>query len=697
MKISLLWLNRYLDKPVTAVEAERALTFTGFPLESVMDLGGGDWLLDVEVTSNRGDCLSHVGVAREIAAATGRRLVKPTFSEPPRQGDINDVFALENQAGQACPLFTAQVIRGVRVGPSPAWLAAALTAVGQRPINNIVDVTNWLTFELGQPAHVFDLAKLGGARLIVRWAREGEALTTLDGKQRKLRADELVVADGERAQSLAGVMGGADSEVTWGTTDIVLEAATWDPVVVRRAARRLDIRTDASHRFERYVDPRTVEYAARRAAAMIVEVAGGQLYGGADRGILARGHAPEELAEVHLRIARCDALLGVKTTAAEMLARLRSLELDVTQRDEQTLVCRIPPWRPDLTREIDLIEEIARTVGLDRIPMHDRVPVTVRRPQPTEQAARKVGELLAGLGFHEAVTFSFLTLPLASLFAPPGVKILELDDARRGADPALRPSLIPSLLICRKRNQDGRVDVPGGVRLFETASVYAETSPGATLERRVLGLLADVQGVARGKKATIEQRQEAVRLMRGVIESLLTAVAGDGPNVEPMTTRAGIAPGWDATAVAKVMLGDREIGQMGLISGEAQQACDLDGPCVVAELDLDPVVARYPPMGRVTTLPAFPGIERDLSVIVAESVPWRTLEDTVRTVGVQWLEGTSFVGTYRGKQVGAGRKSVTMRFHFRDPSRTLRHEEVDPKVAEVLRALESTVGATLRQ
>ena len=694
MKISLLWLNRYLDKPVTAVEAERALTFTGFPLESITDLGGGDWLLDVEVTSNRGDCLSHVGAAREIAAATGRRLVKPDLNEPPRQGNIGDVFALENLAVEACPLFTAQVIRGVRVGPSPAWLADALTAVGQRPINNIVDVTNWLTFELGQPAHVFDLAKLGGARLIVRWAHDGESLRTLDGKQRKLRADELVVADGERAQSLAGVIGGADSEVSDATVDIVLEAATWDPVVVRRAARRLDIRTDASHRFERYVDPRTVEYAARRAAAMIVEVAGGQLHGGADRGVVVRGRSLAPLAKVSLRIARCDALLGVKTTAAEMLARLRALEVDVTQRDEQTLVCRIPPWRPDLTREIDLVEEIARTVGLDRILMHDRVAVMVRRPQPTEQAARKVGELLAGLGFHEAVTFSFLTAPQASLFAPPGVKILELDDARRGADPVLRPSLIPSLLACRKRNQDGRVDVPGGVRLFETAAVYAESSSGQTLERRVLGLLADVQGVARGKKATIEQRQEAVRLMIGAIDALLVGVTGSPACVEP----GGVASeGWDKTGVAKVRLGDREIGLVGLISASAQQACDLDALCVAAELDLDPVLERYPPMGRVMTLPAFPGIERDLSVIVDETVTWRTLETTVRSVNAQWLEQTTFVGTYRGKQVGAGKKSVTMRLFFRDPSRTLRHDEIDPKVAEVLRALESIVSATLRQ
>lgn len=696
MNISLRWLNRYLDSPVTAEAAERALTFTGFPLESVTNLGG-DWLLDVEVTSNRGDCLSHVGLAREVAAATGRRLVKPAFDEPVREGNIEEAVSLENQVAEVgCPLFTAQVIRGVRVGPSPAWLAEALMAVGQRPINNVVDVTNWLTFELGQPAHVFDLAKLAGSCLIVRWARGGEVLTTLDGKRRTLREDELVVADAERAQSLAGVIGGGESEVTSATVDVVLEAATWDPVAVRRAARRHEIRTDASHRFERYVDPRTVEYAARRAAATIVEVAGGELLGGGDRGILARGRPLAPPTEVELRIARCDALLGVRTTVAEIISRLRALEIDTVQRDEGTVRCRIPPWRPDISREVDLVEEVARTAGFDRIPVHERVAVTVRRPQATEQASRKIGELLAGLGFFETVTFSFVTPRQAGMYAQPGLRLLELDDARRGADPALRPSLAPSLLACRKRNQDGRVSMPGGVRLFETGAVYAESEGGETVERRMLGMLADVQGVARGKRATIEQRQEAARLMIGVVEALAAVTTGEGVRMEPVGGGTELAAGWDSTGTASVWLGGEHIGVVGLISREAQEAFDLDAPCVLAEVEIDPLVERYPPMGRVITPPAFPGIERDLSVIVAETVAWRKMIEVVDGLRVQWLEETTFVGTYRGKQVGAGKKSVTLRMLFRDATRTLRHEEVDPKVMEVLRALEAGVGAVLR-
>lgn len=696
MNISLRWLNRYLEPGVSAEEAQRALTFCGFPLESLTELDGGDHLLDVEVTSNRGDALSHLGLAREVAAATGRRFVRPEFDEPARGGNIESVFSLTHEVEGACPRFTAQVIKGVRIGPSPAWLAEAIKAVGQRPINNVVDVTNYLTFEYGQPAHVFDLARLAGSKLVIRWAKPGEMLTTLDGKARKLSPEDLVVADGERAQSLAGVIGGAESEVSVATVDVVLEAATWDPVVVRRMVRKHDVRTHASHRFERFVDARTVDEAARRAAAMIVDVAGGQLLGGADRGVLARGLPLAEPIQVDMRVRRCDDLLGVGVSPAEMLSRLRALEIDAQQRDERTLRCRIPPFRPDLTREVDLIEEVARTTGLDRLPVRERLDVVIERPQAVERASRALGDLLSGLGFFETITFSFVTPKEAALFAAEGELILELHEARRGAEPALRPSLIPSLLACRKRNQDGRVSVPGGVRLFETAAVYAQRGRAReTLERRVLALLADVPGAHRGQLASVEQRQEAVRLVKGVVEAVAGSIAGIGVDVRPRAQPP--ASGWDASACADVFLAGTRIGQLGLISAESQSAYDLDAPCAAAELDLEPILTRYPPAAKFTPLPAFPEIERDLSIIVAEDVPWARVSSEARAAGSSSLEDVGFVGTYRGKQVGAGKKSVTLRLRFRDASRTLRHEEVDPLVQGIIVALGERVGASLRQ
>ncbi|MEZ6244027.1 MAG: phenylalanine--tRNA ligase beta subunit-related protein [Phycisphaerales bacterium] len=285
MDISLRWLNKYLAPgDVTADEADEALTHAGFPIETRETLASGDVRLDVEVTSNRGDVLCHVGCAREIAASgvasKPRQLMAPPIDRVPTQGKVSEALTLENREPGVCPLFTARVIRNVKVGPSPAWLIEALESVGQRSINNVVDVTNFITFELGNPCHVFDLKKLAGAKLVIRFANDGEALTTLDAKPRKLVKTDLVVADAQRPQSLAGVIGGADSEVDDSTTDVALEMATWDPVTIRTTARRLGIRTDAGHRFERGVDARTIEDAARRAAALICELTGGTLCDG---------------------------------------------------------------------------------------------------------------------------------------------------------------------------------------------------------------------------------------------------------------------------------------------------------------------------------------------------------------------------------------------------------------------------------
>ena len=279
MNISLTWMNRYLSPgDVTASEAEHVLTFAGYPVEGIEELDSGDTMLDVELTSNRGDLLSHVGCAREIVAATSsakpRTLAQPEFTLPGAGKPIGDDLKLTNSEPTMCPLFTARLVRGVKVGPSPKWLSEFLEAVGQRSINNLVDITNFITLELGNPCHVFDLKKLDGGELNIRYAKNGEQLTTLDGKTHKLVESDLVVADANKPTSLAGVMGGQASEVDESTTDVVFEMATWDPVVVRTAARRLAMRTDASHRFERIVDARTIQFAADRAVAMICELAG---------------------------------------------------------------------------------------------------------------------------------------------------------------------------------------------------------------------------------------------------------------------------------------------------------------------------------------------------------------------------------------------------------------------------------------
>lgn len=695
MKASVSWINRYLSPAgLSAEDVEHLLTFAGFPIDAREDLSGGDARLEVEVTSNRGDVLSHIGLAREVAAKTGRVLKLPEIPQPKTAGAVSEAIALENTVPDACPRFTLQVIRGIKVGPSPAWLASALESVGQRPINNIVDITNFINFEWGQPTHAFDLAKLAGQKLFIRSAREGESLTTLDGKKRTLKEGEIVIADAQRAQSLAGVMGGADSEVSAETRDVVLEVATWDPVAVRRASRRHQLRTDASHRYERTVDPRTLDLPARRAAALIAEVGGGTLLSG----MLDQGRPLAPFTEIPFRPNRCNTVLGFDIPLAEVTRILAALDI-MSRPQGDMLRCQIPPWRPDLEREIDLIEEIARIKGLDAIPTHPRMTVTVRPPQTTELAVREIGTVLTGLGFYETVTFGFTTPAQSKPFQPAGLSLLAVSDDRRKHEGTLRPSILPSLLAVRKKNQDGGVEVPGGIRFYETGSTFADRpasggrGPGQLVERRVLALAMDIPGIGKGKPGSIEERQAGLRILRGAIESIARATAGPEATVE---IRPAAAPGLDPSAAGDVLINGRPFGHAGLLDPGIQRQFDLAIPMAAAELDLDALIALYPPRSLAHQLPAFPVIERDLSLVVDEATTWSTVRTLVESPRPERLEGVEFVGTYRGKQLGPGKKSLTLRMRFRDPNRTLRHEEVDPQVASVVTRAGEKLGATVR-
>ncbi|CAG0961692.1 phenylalanyl-tRNA synthetase beta chain [Phycisphaerales bacterium] len=696
MLISRHWLLQYLDPRPENERLEEALIESGFPIEARETLPGGNARLDVEITSNRGDCLSHLGLAREVAAKLGLRFVPPACPElSPGAGSVGQAIALENRVPQACPRFTLRVIRGAKIGPSPSWLREALESVGQRSINNVVDVTNFISFEWGNPCHAFDLAKLAGGKLVIRHAAAGEMLTTLDGKSRKLAADELVVADGVRAQSLAGIMGGAESEVSGATTGVVIEMATWDPVAVRRAARRHQLRTDASHRFERLVDPRTIDAAAARCAALILEAAGGQLC----EGMLEEGRPREQPTRIRFRPSRCRALLGVDLTTQAMVGAMRRLEIDVgpVGRAGEELVCTAPVFRPDLTREADLIEEVARMVGLSAVPVHGTMPVAVAAPQKSENARRELAGVLAGLGFYECVSFSFTDRKSAAAFMPAGLTTIEISDDRRGEEPALRPSVLAGLLGCRRKNQHGLVQAQGGVRLYEIAAVFGEQRmPGGaptTIENVNAALLLDVP--IKGRAAGISELQHGVRLMRGAIETLVRAMAGPDAALE-ITPSEPHAPAFDERAFARVALDGRALGYLGLIAGATQQAFDLAAPLVGAELNLAALLAGFPPRSFVHTLPLFPGIERDLSLVVAETTRWAAVERAVRANAAPPFEGVSFVGTFRGAQVGKGRKSVTLRLSYRDPARTLRHEEVDGPVETLVGVLRRELGAELR-
>lgn len=693
MKASVAWINQYLaPSDLTAAAAEQTLTFAGLPIDSNEAVPGGDVRMEVEVTSNRGDCLCHLGLAREVAAASGRALRTPT--SPALAGGVVqqlDGYTLTNGVSEAgCPRFTLRLIKGLKVGPSPAWLKERLEAIGQRSINNVVDVTNFVLHELGQPSHVFDAATLSGKAISVRPAAKGEKLALLDGTSITLGGGELVICDASGPVSLAGVMGGLPTSVTDKTADVLLEVATWEPVAVRTASRRHAKRTDSSHRYERIVDARTLDASAARLVELIVQVAGGKVV----EGSLDAGAKAQPLTTVTLGAARIGAVLGIPVADAEIERSLKAhgftLAPATAQGGGKAWMVTVPPHRPDVSLEIDLIEEVARTIGYDKLTVPDKLAIAVSSPQNSERARREMSRILTAMGFFETVTFSFTSAKLAKPFAPSGgATLVSVSDDRRGEDNICRPSALCGLLDCRRHNQDNKSTAGAPLRLYETATVFAEHD-GKTLQRQTLGLVLDAP--TDGKAP--ERRQLALRHMRAAVEQLAAALSGATLSTVPMDVPpvAALEPG----AAASIVLGGKPIGWYGLLTPAALSAFGLHHGVAVAEIDLEPLLAGFPPRALVKELPVFPPTERDLSLIVDEPVRWAQIEQAIGAAPPALMERLAFVTTYRGQPVPAGKKSVTLRMTFRATDRTLRDEEVNPSVDVLVKTLGDKVGATVR-
>lgn len=678
MRTSVAWLNDYLDPPADAEEQASVLTRVGLAFDGRELLPDGDTVQEIETTSNRGDCLCHVGLAREIAAATGRRLRPPSAAPVAGARHASDSVRVRVDDPIGCPRYTARIIRGVRVGPSPDWMQARLRAIGQIPRNNLVDCSNFVLHELGQPTHVFDLATLRGPEIRVRRAVPGERFLPLGegAAEISLTAEDLVIADAERPVALAGVKGGALTAVTDRTTDVLLEAATFDGPLVRAMSRRHRITSDSAYRFQRGVHPAEIDFAAARLAALILETAGGTL----EAGVVEAGAPLPEPRRVELRPARCRALLGIDIPDGRMLELLEALDLQPLQRGNR-IECTIPARRLDLEREVDLIEEIARTHGLDAIPVRDRLEILPAATQPMLLAKRAIREMLVGAGMVETVTHSLVSERAAAPFIAPARSLLRVDDERAGGEPILRPSILPSLLTVRRRNADAGV---APLSLFEMASAF-ELDGAHHQERELLAIVTDAPG----------DPAEGFRVMRGVAERLGRILLGSTvrvelqPMVEPRTPSPALEP------AARLLWNGAEVGVIGLVAEGVLERFGLEHGVAAAELEIRPFLDAYPPAVEVRAMPAFPAIERDLSVLVDEAVAWASIEQAVLQTQAPRLEQVHFKGTYRGRQTG-GRKSVTLRLLFRDPARTMVREEADQAVASIVEALRSKFSAELR-
>ena len=669
MKTSLAWLADFLPGPrLDAEKVAEALTHGGLPVESI-EQHGDDTVIDVEATSNRGDCLSHVGIAREISALMNRPLkyTPPTASE--NSTPASSVTSVQIEAKQLCPYYTARVIRNVKVGASPSWMVKRLEAIGVRAISNVVDVTNYVMFELGQPLHAFDFDKLHGKKIIVREARAGEKIVSIDGRERALRPGMLVIADASRPVALAGVMGGADSEVSNSTTNVLLESARFDPLSVRKTARALAMKSDSSYRFERQIDPTSAERASLRAAQLILETAGGELLSG----MAAAGASGYQQKQLTLRLARLRQLLGTDFPVAQVMEALNRLGLSPNQKGEAIEVS-VPSHRLDLNIEVDLIEEVARVIGYEKIPLRDEISIRLAPKEPDEATIELIRESLIGAGYFESLTFSFVSDNLAEDFRPAAAaSLLRADPAVRAADARLRPSIIPGLLQAIRHNESNGTL---GAHLFEIGSTFWLDKAGQVDERRRIALVGG----------------EDYRSTRGAVEALLARLNPERALTIQPQAQKGFAPG----ASGAIQWGTEIIGHIGKIDRSIAEKLSLREQVMAAELELAPLLKFAQHVPQLHPLPRFPAVRRDLSLVVSEATAYEQVERLIRSLDLLNLEDLEFVTTYRGKPLEKGTKSITTTLIFRSPAATLTSEQVEGAVQKAVAAAQEKLGATLR-
>ncbi|MEJ7790493.1 MAG: phenylalanine--tRNA ligase subunit beta [Gaiellaceae bacterium] len=619
----------------------------GAPLADELPIS--DTVFEVTPTMNRGDLLSVYGLAREVAALFGSELRPMPGKDPPLRPNGEVQIRIDDLDG--CPRYIGRVFAGVKVGPSPAWLRGRLASVGIRSISNVVDVTNYVMHALGSPLHVFDRASLAEGRIVVRRAHAGEELCTLDGELRRLNSLDLTIADAERPVALAGVMGGLETEVTEATTDVLLEAANFEPITILQTSERLGLRSEASNRWEKGVDPALADAAAVYASQLLVELAGGELVAAADEGV-----APPKAAVVSLRPSRTDAVLGLTVAEHEQRELLERLGFEV--RDDWGV--RVPSWRArDVSREIDLVEEIGRIV-LDRIPFSLPLRRHVRGRLSKDQRLRRlVEDVLVGVGYDEAYTWSLAA-------ADPHPAAIRLPDPMTADQAVLRTTLLPGLI------EAARVQLDAGaerIALFEIARVYL---PQASTNARLPEERWRVGGIVRG----------GYGVAKGAVETLYRAL-----HLEPRFERS-------PEAAPLFHPGKAALTPAGIVG--ALHPALLEGTWSAYELDLATLVEQAPERVEYEDVITYPALRQDVAVSVAEDVEAGALVAAAKDAAGAELREARVFDVYRGEQVGEGRKSIAIRLAFQSPERTLSDEDAAAIRQRIVTALAERFGAELR-
>lgn len=659
----------------------------GTPLFQAMGLK--DTIFEVGLTPNRPDCLSVVGIAREIGAKLGKKIRYPEFELSEKGSLAAGSAKVVIEDSELCPRYTARLIRNCSIKPSPSWLVNRLQASGMRSINNVVDITNYVLMELGHPLHAFDFDLVAGGTIRVRRATEGEIFTTLDSQERTLVASDLVICDAERPVALAGIMGGENSEIRDTTTTILLESAYFNPSAIRRTSKRLGLHTESSHRFERGADVEMARTALDRAASLIAELGGGEIAEGAI------DVYPQYLAKrtIEFRLERSNALLGLNLSADEVLDIFQNLEFDCSVKGEGLFAVTVPTFRVDLEREIDLIEEVARVNGYEKIPTSmPRARVFSDRPPLHQRLERMVRSFLVGEGLSEVINFSFIT---PSEFDKIG---LPSDDIRRTTVKLLNPlsdeqavmrtTLLPGLLNTVVTNVSHRTLSP---RLFELRRVYLPKE-GRELPEEPL----HVAGLLVGSRYPEGWNQDKSAVDFFDVKGLLESLFGLLSLPEVTYSVEGVDCFYHPGKSARIYCSNELLGSLGEIHPDVQERYGLDQPLYYFELDFEKLVHHSGEAKRVTPPPRFPDVQRDIALLIPAECPAAEIVNTVSGFRVKELENTEIFDYYTGVHVPEGKKSIAVRLTYRGSDRTLTDDEVNRIHGKVVESLTKKLDVSIR-
>ncbi len=693
MKVLYNWLKEFTDVTASATELRSRLSMAGVSIDSVEDTAAGP-VLDAEITINRPDLLAHLGVAREVSALY-RLNLKPIQPKAKESSEPAAKTArVEIEAPDLCGRYTARIIRGVKIQPSPEWLRQRLEALGQSSINNVVDVANYVMLELGQPLHAFDLDKLAEQRIIVRRAKPGETMRTLDGIDRKLSRDMCLICDAHSSVAIGGVMGGAESEISFSTKNLLIESAWFDPISIRRTSKALGLRTEASMRFERGADIEMAAFASKCAAELIQQLAGGETLAG----LVDVYPHPEPPRKIELSRKELLRVMGADVPDREIEEILSALgfgpvRVDVNRGSAGSLVaawaCTVPSWRGDVTREIDLIEEVARLYGYDKFP--PRLPPAkqpaARLPHAAEE--ERLRQRLVALGYEEIVAIPLVDPERDAIFRPEDRTAAEIGNPLSEDAAIMRTSGATSMVAALEWNLN---HAQKDVRLFEFGKAY-EVRNGKPVETRTLTLGAT--GLAREQSIHESAREFSFADLKGDVDQILTLAGGAQWE---LARKAWLANG-RAAQLSLPTNGHHAVGVAGQVARAVAQRFKLRQDVYLAELQLEPLleaIAKRSAALRYDPLPRFPAVERDFSLVLADGTTFAKVEEVVRALAIPELRRIEAVDLFRGGQIPAGRYSLLLRVTLQSETATLTEVQLTDFSARIASALSEKLGATLR-